>query len=62
MIDVRVAYDDILAKIKSIDPIAYGETRNFSDGALTHLSPYISRGVISTQVSHLGRVFLEIYG
>jgi deoxyribodipyrimidine photo-lyase len=27
----------------------YGKTRNFIDGSVTYLSPYISRGVISTQ-------------
>ncbi|NAS12129.1 FAD-binding domain-containing protein [Poritiphilus flavus] len=36
-------------RIRSIDPLKYGRTRNFIDGAVTHLSPYISRGVISTR-------------
>ena len=49
MIAVKVSYDEIKDLIKDIDPIAYGKTRNFSDGALTHLSPYISRGLISTK-------------
>lgn len=35
--------------IENINPIEYGKTRNFLDGAFTLLSPYISRGVISTQ-------------
>jgi deoxyribodipyrimidine photo-lyase len=39
----------ILAQVASIDPIAYGKTRNHLDGAVTYLSPYISRGVISTK-------------
>jgi deoxyribodipyrimidine photo-lyase len=39
----------ILAQVESIDPIAYGKTRNDLDGAVTYLSPYISRGVISTK-------------
>jgi deoxyribodipyrimidine photo-lyase len=39
----------ILERIDAIDPIAYGKTRNFIDGAVSYLSPYISRGVISTQ-------------
>ena len=39
----------ILARVDSIDPIAYARTRNFIDGAVTRLSPYISRGVISTR-------------
>jgi len=40
-------YHDILAKIDAIDPVAYAKTRNFTDGAVTRLSPSISRGVIS---------------
>ena len=42
-------YQDILRQIDEVDPIAYGKTRNFIDGAVTRLSPYISRGVISTR-------------
>lgn len=42
-------YQDILDHIRGIDPVAYGKTRNFVDGAVTKLSPYISRGVISTK-------------
>jgi len=39
----------ILARMNEIDPIAYGRTRNYTDGAVTLLSPYLSRGVISTR-------------
>lgn len=42
-------YKTILNKVDQIDPVEYGQTRNYIDGAVTHLSPYISRGVISTQ-------------
>ncbi|MFP5042635.1 FAD-binding domain-containing protein [Parasediminibacterium sp. JCM 36343] len=42
-------YKTILEKIDQIDPIAYGKTRNYVDGAVTCLSPYISRGVICTK-------------
>jgi len=42
-------FDALLKRIDEIDPILYTETRNFTDGAVTQLSPYISRGVISTQ-------------
>ena len=48
--DFPTRYDGILLKIRSIDPVAYGKTRNFIDGAVTGLSPYISRGVISTRM------------
>lgn len=42
-------YNAIIQRIRTIDPVKYGKTRNFTDGAVTHLSPYISRGVISTK-------------
>jgi len=41
-------YAEILQRIDKIDPVKYGSSRNFIDGAVTYLSPYISRGVIST--------------
>lgn len=34
-------------RIAAIDPVQYGKTRNFVDGAVTLLSPYISRGVVT---------------
>ena len=33
----------------SIDPVNYSRNRNFIDGSVSKLSPYISRGVISTK-------------
>jgi deoxyribodipyrimidine photo-lyase len=42
-------YSEILARVEAIDPVRYGRTRNFLDGAVTRLAPYISRGVISTR-------------
>ena len=47
--DFPSKYDDILARIEQIDPVKYGETRNYIDGDVTYLSPYISRGVITTK-------------
>jgi deoxyribodipyrimidine photo-lyase len=38
-----------LEKLDEIDPVKYGRTRNYVNGAVTCLSPYISRGVISTK-------------
>ncbi len=40
---------EIRKSIGGIDPVKYAATRNYADGAVTHLSPYISRGVISTR-------------
>jgi deoxyribodipyrimidine photo-lyase len=39
----------IWARVQSIDPVKYAKSRNFLTGAVTYLSPYISRGVISTR-------------
>ena len=39
-------YTDILDAIDDIDPINYAKTRNFKNGKVTRLSPYISRGII----------------
>ena len=36
-------------RITKIDPVGYGITRNYLDGKVTYLSPYISRGVLSTR-------------
>jgi len=40
-------YKSILRRLDHIDPTGYARTRNFIDGDVTRLSPYISRGVIS---------------
>ena len=42
-------FADIQQRIRQVQPIKYGKTRNFLNGAVTYLSPYISRGVISTK-------------
>ncbi len=47
--DFPTLYAAILDRIETLDPIKYGPTRNFIDGAVSYLSPYISRGVISTK-------------
>lgn len=41
------SYQEILDQIDSINPIEYAKTRNYLEGAVTRLSPYISRGVIT---------------
>jgi deoxyribodipyrimidine photo-lyase len=42
-------YERIIDLIDQVDPVDYGRTRNFIDGDVSRLSPYISRGVISTK-------------
>ena len=46
---IAQSYSEIIEKIQSIDPVGYGKTRNFENGKVTQLSPYISRGIISTK-------------
>ncbi len=58
-------YAAILHQLKHLDIRQYAATRNFVDGAVTRLSPYISRGVISTkqvfdQVMSQGHSFSSI--
>lgn len=48
-------YSSILQQIEKTDPVRYGKTRNYINGSVSHLSPYISRGVISTR-----QVFLSL--
>ncbi len=42
-------YKDIMKRIDTVNPLEYGKTRNSINGAVTYLSPYISRGVISVK-------------
>lgn len=41
-------YQAILEKLEKFDPVEYGYSRNYIDGGVSRLSPYISRGVISS--------------
>jgi deoxyribodipyrimidine photo-lyase len=42
-------YTQILNKLDDIRPVDYSRDRNFIDGSVSKLSPYISRGVLSTK-------------
>ena len=42
-------YDEILQRVRKVDPVGYCSSRNYINGAVTYLSPYISRGIISTK-------------
>jgi len=37
----------ILERVNQVNPVEYARSRNFLNGAVSYLSPYISRGVIS---------------
>ena len=40
---------ELKEKVLQFDPVRYAKTRNFIHGGVSELSPYISRGVISTR-------------
>ena len=42
-----VKYNEILALLDQVDVINYGISRNYFNGAVSRLSPYLSRGVIT---------------
>lgn len=46
---IETTYPDIIATIKTISPAKYGKSRNYLSGSVTHLSPYITRGIISVR-------------
>lgn len=48
-IDFPAHTEDIQLRLSKLDPIAYAKTRNYKHGAVSYLSPYISRGVLSTR-------------
>ncbi|MCR9172109.1 MAG: deoxyribodipyrimidine photolyase [bacterium] len=43
-------YEAILQLMRDFDPRSYAATRNYQSGSVSRLSPYISRGVISTRM------------
>lgn len=49
------SYSKIIEQIHAVDPVKYGADRNYLNGSVSHLSPYISRGIISTNF-----VFTEV--
>ena len=46
---MKTNYNEIINKLDTINPIRYAKDRNFINGSVTKLSPYISRGIISTK-------------
>lgn len=48
-----IAYNELLTRLSVFDPVTYASSRNFINGQVSKLSPYISRGVINPkQVYH----------
>ena len=53
-------YTDLLERIEKIDPRRYSSSRNFLDGAVSHLSPFITHGVLNTQ--QIGQILINKFG
>ena len=47
MITPAKSLEELNNDIDRLDLVAYGQTRNYLDGAVSKLSPYISRGFIT---------------
>ena len=46
---MKTTYTEIAQLLENIDVSLYAKNRNFIDGSVTKLSPYISRGILSTK-------------
>lgn len=44
-----VDYDDLITRLNTIDAREYGKTRNYLNGAVSKLSPFITHGILSTK-------------
>ncbi|MBP6385571.1 MAG: deoxyribodipyrimidine photolyase [Pseudarcicella sp.] len=60
-LDFATDWQSILAFVENIEPLKYAKTRNYIHGDVSYLSPYISRGFISTRYV-LERVLAKGYG
>ncbi|MFD2159233.1 FAD-binding domain-containing protein [Rubritalea tangerina] len=54
------SYADLVDRIDHIDPKKYAATRNFLDGHVTWLSPFITHGILNTK--QLGHALISKYG
>ena len=45
--DTRASVSEALERLAAIDPENYGKTRNYINGKVTHLSPFIRHGLIN---------------
>jgi deoxyribodipyrimidine photo-lyase len=63
MISFPTQYSKIIERMHQVDPVRYSKSRNYLDGAVSYLSPYISRGVISTKqvMDHVLTLGLKYY-
>ena len=45
-----LTYAEIIQRVRAVEPVKYALTRNYINGSVSYLSPYISRGIISTKL------------
>ena len=46
---MKSLYTKLIQKVNNLNPVKYASNRNFLNGDVSRLSPYISRGIISTK-------------
>ena len=62
-LNVILKHSEIINKLSQLDLSNYSKNRNFIDGDVTMLSPYISRGMLSTKIvlnSILSRILISL--
>ena len=47
--ELLIDYNEVLNRIKQIDPVKYAQTRDSLNSLTTNLSPFITHGIISTK-------------
>ena len=47
--DFFVDYETVISRVKKLNPDQYAKSRNFLDGDVSYLSPFITHGIISTK-------------
>lgn len=60
MISFPTKYNEIIGRIEAADARKYEKTRNFINGAVTYLSPFIARGVI--QLPQIKQIVVPKFG
>jgi len=52
-------YNTLLQRVADINPLEYARTRNYLNGSVTYLSPFLTHGIISTAT--VARIVLDKY-
>ena len=44
---IKGGMSEAIRRLSKVDPVAYGRSRNYGDGAVSYLSPYIHHGILT---------------